>query len=152
MSGAAHFILFVADQARSTSFYPAVLAVAPRLDVPGMTEFLLPGGAILGLMPEAGIERLLGSALPSPSAARGVPRAELYLIVPEPAGFLARALKAGAVEISPLELRSWGHTAAYTLDPDSHVLAFASNGEGSAGKPVVAPDVQQPASPSVARG
>lgn len=133
MSSTAHFIFYVADQARSTRFYSAVLAVSPRLNVPGMTEFVLPGGAILGLMPESAIERLLGPALPSPSAARGIARAELYLVVDEPAGFHARALEAGARELSPLSPRAWGHAAAYSLDPDSHVLAFASDDSGGAG-------------------
>lgn len=132
MSSAAYFILYVADQSRSTQFYAAVLGIAPRLNVSGMTEFTLPGGAILGLMPEAAIERLLGSELPSLSAGRGVPRAELYLLVPEPASYHARALAAGAKELSPLRERSWGHAAAYSLDPDGHVLAFATEGASGA--------------------
>ena len=123
---AAHFILYVVDQERSTAFYTAVLARAPRLDVPGMTEFALPGGAVLGLMPERGIERLLGAAMPSPASARGVPRAELYLLVPEPESYHARAVAAGAKELSPMQVRSWGDAAAYSLDPDGHVLAFAA--------------------------
>ena len=125
MNGTSHFILYVVDQSRATAFYAAVLAAAPRLDVPGMTEFDLPGGAVLGLMPEAAIERLLAPTLPSPSAARGVPRAELYLVGADAANCHARALAAGAVELSPLSLRPWGHRAAYSLDPDGHVLAFA---------------------------
>lgn len=132
MYGTTHFILFVADQARSAAFYAAVLGFAPRLNVPGMTEFTLPSGAVLGLMPEAAIERLLGPALPSPSAARGLPRAELYLIVPEAASHHARALAAGAKEISPMSLRSWGHVVAYSLDPDAYVLAFAIEKTSSA--------------------
>ncbi len=43
----AHFILYVADQKRSTAFYEEVLGMAPSLSVPGMTEFTLDGGAIL---------------------------------------------------------------------------------------------------------
>jgi len=132
--GMSHFILYVADQMRSSAFYSAVLGIAPRLDVPGMTEFTLPGGAVLGLMPDVAIERLLGPALPKPSSARGMPRAELYLLVPEPAAHHARALAAGAVELSPLAARSWGHEAAYALDPDGHVLAFASDGVANAGQ------------------
>jgi len=46
-----HFILYVQDQARSMEFYSGVLQMAPVLDVPGMTQFELPGGALLGLMP-----------------------------------------------------------------------------------------------------
>ena len=30
------------------------------------------------------------------------------------------------VRIRPLAARDWGHTAAYSLDADGHVLAFAS--------------------------
>lgn len=129
MGGAAHLILYVADASRSRAFYSTVLAMSPRLDVPGMVEFDLPGGAVLGLMPEAAIERLLGPALPKPSSARGVPRAELYLVVADPAACHARALAAGATELSPLRPRSWGHVAAYSLDPDGHVLAFAGPAE-----------------------
>ncbi len=124
----AHFILYVADQRRSSAFYERVLSLAPRLDVPGMTEFALAGGAVLGLMPEAGIRRLLGPTLPDPGLARGVPRAELYLIVDDAAAHHARALAAGARELSALAARDWGHRAAYALDPDGHVVAFAEVG------------------------
>lgn len=126
MSTASHFILYVADQQRSTRFYSEVLALEPRLDVPGMTEYALPGGGVLGLMPEAGIRSLLGAALPDPGAASGTPRAELYLLVAEPASYHARALATGSREPSPLLPRAWGHVAAYSLDPDAYVLAFAS--------------------------
>jgi predicted enzyme related to lactoylglutathione lyase len=120
-----HFILYVSDQGLSTWFYSQVLAVEPSLNVPGMTEFTLPGNAILGLMPEAGIRKLLGAALPDPAAARGTPRSEIYLVVQDPASYHRRALEAGARELSPLAARDWGHHAAYSLDPDSHVVAFA---------------------------
>ena len=126
MSTASHFILYVADQARSTAFYTHVLGIEPRLHVPGMTEFALPGGGVLGLMPVEGVRSLLGAALPDQDLASGMPRAELYLILPEPTACHARALAAGARELSPMLARDWGHVAAYSLDPDGHVLAFAS--------------------------
>lgn len=122
----AHFILYVSDQDRSESFYRSVLATNPRLSVPGMTEFELPGGSVLGLMPEQSIRKLLGSALPDPASGNGVPRAELYLLMPDPQAFHRRALSSGAKELSPVMPRSWGHKAGYTLDPDGHVLAFAT--------------------------
>jgi catechol 2,3-dioxygenase-like lactoylglutathione lyase family enzyme len=125
MPSAAHFILYVANQTRSAAFYTTVLATEPRLNVPGMSEFLLPGGAILGLMPESAIRNLLGEGLPDPSLGRGAPRAELYLLVSDPDAFHRRALACGATELSPLRYRDWGHSAAYALDPDGHVLAFA---------------------------
>lgn len=121
-----HFILYVADQARSSAFYARVLDRTPRLNVPGMTEFDLPGGGVLGLMPEAAIKALLGAKLPDPSGAGGAPRCELYLLLDAPQSFHARSLAAGGRELSPLEPRGWGHSAAYSLDPDGHVVAFAA--------------------------
>ncbi|MHB0996307.1 MAG: VOC family protein [Elusimicrobiales bacterium] len=120
-----NFILYVADQAKSRGFYAKALGMGPRLDVPGMTEFELAPGCVLGLMPEKGIKRLL-PGLPDPAAAGGAPRAEVYLTVTDPGAFHARALAAGAKELSSLEPRGWGDKAAYSLDPDGHVLAFAS--------------------------
>lgn len=121
----AHFILYVADRRRSAAFYQRALGRAPRLDVPGMTEFELGGGAILGLMPEQGIKKLLGAALPDPAQAAGVSRPELYLLVADPLASHALALDAGGWELSAPARRDWGHDAAYSLDPDGHVLAFA---------------------------
>lgn len=125
MQGQTHVILYVQDQARATAFYAAVLSASPRLHVPGMTEFDLPGGAVLGLMPVEGIRRLLGDTLPNPATAAGIPRAELYLLVDDPGDWHARALAAGARELSPIISRGWGHEAGYVLDQDGHVVAFA---------------------------
>lgn len=122
------FILYVHDQAKSTAFYAAVLDQDPTLNVPGMTEFTLAEQCVLGLMPETGIKRLLGNRLPDPAQATGVPRAEIYLYVADPAIYHQRALAAGAVALSGLERRDWGDRAAYSLDPDGHVLAFAEKG------------------------
>lgn len=121
----AHLIFYVEDQKASAVFYTRVLAAKPRLDVPGMTEFDLGPDSVLGLMPAAGIKRLLGDKLPDPDRAAGVPRAELYLQTEDPAAFHRRALECGARELSALAPRDWGHEAAYSLDPDGHVLAFA---------------------------
>lgn len=120
-----HFIFYVKDQALSTAFYRAVLGIVPRLDVPGMTEFELNKGAVLGLMPETGITQLLGDKIADPASANGVPRSEIYITVDDPAAAHARALAAGARELSPLAKRSWGDSAAYCADPDGHVIAFA---------------------------
>jgi len=128
MVEAAHFILFVDNQEQSRAFYAAVLAQEPSLDVPSMTEFRLAGGAVLGLMPVAGIRRLLGERLPDPAGSERVPRAELYLYVEDPEAYHRRALSQGAREVSELQARSWGDVAAYSLDPDAHLLAFACAG------------------------
>jgi catechol 2,3-dioxygenase-like lactoylglutathione lyase family enzyme len=125
MTDTPHFIFYVADQSRARDFYAAALDRAPTLDVPGMTEFRLATGAVLGLMPERGIKKLLGDALPDPARAAGIPRGELYLLTGDPAAALARALAAGARPLDCVRPRDWGHEAGYCLDPDGHVLAFA---------------------------
>ena len=127
-----HFILYVKDQARSTAFYAQVLGGPPALNVPGMTEFALAENTILGLMPISSIKRLLGDKLPDPSPCADVPRSEVYLLVNHPLEYHRRALEAGAVELSGLENRDWGHRTAYSLDPDGHVLAFAEPIESEA--------------------
>lgn len=126
-----HFILYVSNQERSTSFYSEVLGESPTLNVPGMTEFRLKDSTVLGLMPERGIVSLLGRAILNPALARGIPRSEVYLVVENPAVFYARAIAAGAHEVSQLALRDWGHRAAYCLDPDGHVLAFATSADAT---------------------
>jgi uncharacterized glyoxalase superfamily protein PhnB len=120
-----HLILYVQDQTRSAEFYSRVFDCAPTLNVPGMTEFPLSESCVLGLMPEAGIKRLLGDLLPDPARGSGIPRAEIYLRVTDPLAYHRRALEAGAAELSPLADRDWGDRVAYSLDPDGHVLAFA---------------------------
>lgn len=89
-----------------------------------MTELELPGGAVLGLMPGAAIASLLGDAM-DPRRTSGAPRAELYLMVDDPTAYRARALAAGATEVSPITPRDWGHIAGYMRDLDGHLLAFA---------------------------
>lgn len=125
----AHLILYVADQTAATAFWRTVLDGPPVLDVPGMTEFALGPTTVLGLMPEAGIRRLLGPVLPDPTTGRGLPRAEVYLVLASAADVEAhhrRALGAGATELSPSAPRDWGDVAAYSLAPDGHVVAFAA--------------------------
>ncbi|MCB9061421.1 MAG: glyoxalase [Halobacteriovoraceae bacterium] len=122
----AHFIFYVKDQERSSNFYKSVFSTEPTLNVPGMTEFTLNDGCILGLMPEHGIKKLLGDVISYPSLANGMPRSELYLIVDNPGDYHQKAIKTGAKELSPLMQRDWGDTAAYSADPDGHILAFAS--------------------------
>ncbi len=125
----AHFILYVQSPAVSRNFYRNVLGCAPTLDVPGMTEFELRPDVVLGLMPEAGITHLLGPEI-DPSQLRRAGRAEVYLVVDDPAAYHARSLAAGADELSALKARDWGHVAAYSRDPDGYVIAFAAPAGG----------------------
>jgi len=119
----AYFIFYVSDQKKSASYYQEIFGAEPILDVPGITEFRLHEGSVLAVMPVESAKRLIGAELfPSIS---DVPKAELYLIVDDPEAHHARALGRGAREVSPMQLRDWGHRAAYSVDPDGHVLAFA---------------------------
>lgn len=122
----ANVILYVKDQQSSRDFYSSVLVMQPALDVPGMTEFMISDHLTLGLMPEKGICRLLGEKIIDPAKAAGIPRAELYLTVADPEIYHARALKAGARELQSISLMNWGDMAAYSADPDGHILVFAS--------------------------
>lgn len=91
------------------------------LDVPGMTQFELSPGCVLGLMPRRGAERVLTQSL----AGSAVPRHELYMLVEQPEGFLERAVAAGGRWVSAGAERDWGDWAGYVSDPDGHILAFA---------------------------
>lgn len=122
-----HFILYVRDQELSRRFYESVLGIEPAIHVPGMTEFRLSDGCKLGLMPEKNIKKLLGSNIEDPEKTNGVARAELYLLVDNPAAYMARAEVAGARCLSRLENRNWGDQAGYVADPNGHVLAFAKS-------------------------
>lgn len=121
----AHTILFVADQAKSTEFYSRVLRVEPVLNVPGMTEFHIADGAVLGLMPRMSAARLFADSINIAKDDDFYKATELYLLVDDAAAYFQRAIEACATEISPLTLRDWGHRAGYCLDPDGHVIAFA---------------------------
>lgn len=118
------FILYVADQEKSKTFYEQLLQIKPSLHVPGMTEFTLASGVKLGLMPEEGMARILKGKMPHPHKGNGIPRCELYLRVDGAKGFMARGIELGAVLIDPLKDRDWGDRVGYMTDMDGHVIAF----------------------------
>jgi len=119
------FILYVKDQQKSTVFYQTVLKQVPILNVPGMTEFQLSETTKLGLMPEAGIKKILQQHVPDPTSGNGIPRCEIYLHVDFPNDYLMRSIAAGAIKIEDEKNRDWGDSVAYCADIDGHVLAFA---------------------------
>ncbi|HNQ61501.1 MAG TPA: lactoylglutathione lyase [Bacteroidia bacterium] len=118
-------ILYVADQQRSKHFYSQVLQSSPIVDVPGMTEFILGENCKLGLMPEAGIAKIISPPAPHPASGNGIPRNELYLYVDLIEPYAQRSLAAGAKLISPEAFRDWGEHVAYFMDPDGHIIAFS---------------------------
>ena len=119
------FILFVSNQERSKAFYSNLFCLKPSLDVQGMTEFHLSDSVKLGLMPEEGAAKIIGSALPHPRQARGIARCELYLKVENPMEYINRGIEIGGKLISKFEERDWGDKVAYLSDLDGHVIAFA---------------------------
>lgn len=119
-------ILYVADQQKSRDFYSIILGKQPDLDVPGMIEFNLADNLKLGLMPENGIAKILSDKTPHPSTGNGIPSCELYLHTDNIEESFERAKKAGAKEISKIQVRDWGDTVGYLADFDGHILAFAT--------------------------
>lgn len=119
------FILYVSNQSASRDFYKEVLQLEPSLDVPGMTEFVLNENCKLGLMPEAGIAKILSDKTPHPETGKGIPRCELYLSVTNVTEYFNRAINTGANVVSPIQKRDWGDTVGYVNDPDGHIIAFA---------------------------
>jgi uncharacterized glyoxalase superfamily protein PhnB len=117
------FVLYVNEQSRAASYYGRIFGIEPILDVPGITEFEVREGCVVALLPIAGAARLL--SLPDLAPAPEILKAELYLIVENPEAYHQRALECGGRELSPMQVRDWGHRAAYSVDPDGHVLAFA---------------------------
>jgi predicted enzyme related to lactoylglutathione lyase len=122
-----HLIFYVRDQRASAAFYSQVLGQDPGLDVPGMTEFELTSDCILGLMPETGIQKLLGKSILNPGKGGIYLKAELYLVVTDARAYYNRALLSGGKGLSELAERDWGHRVAYCLDLDGNVLAFAED-------------------------
>ncbi len=119
-------ILYVSNQEKSTAFFQKLLRKPPKLNVPGMTEFELTATCKLGLMPNNGIAKILGTNLPHPDTGMGIPRCELYLMVKDIELELANALTSGAQLVSPIQARNWGHITCYLSDPDGHIIAFAT--------------------------
>ncbi|PKK88445.1 MAG: hypothetical protein CVV64_18780 [Candidatus Wallbacteria bacterium HGW-Wallbacteria-1] len=121
------FIIYVANQERSSNFYAEILDTKPILHVPGMTEFKLSEGALLGIMPDKGIGRILGDAVTDPVKGRGIPRCELYLPVADVPEAVKTLLRAGGEVVQDPQIMDWGDLVAYCMDPDGHIIAFAGS-------------------------
>ncbi|MFA6261368.1 MAG: VOC family protein [Bacteroidia bacterium] len=126
MIKAVEIILYVKDQDKSTDFYKSILRMKPVLHVPGITEFELTQHCKLGIMPNAGIAKILQNVTPHPDLGDGIPRCELYLYVDDIQMEYENALAQEAVLISPVMDRDWGDRVCYFADPDGHILAFAT--------------------------
>lgn len=126
---AIEIILYVSNQELSRNFYEAVLHQPPSLHVAGMTEFTLSENFKLGLMPNAGIAKILGDKTPHPETGTGIPRCELYLHVEELEKEFDNAIQAGAKVTNEIAERNWGDRVGYLADPDGHVIALAEKNQ-----------------------
>jgi uncharacterized protein len=117
-------ILAVEDLARARALYTALLGWQVTVEAPFYVEMEHGSGQRLGLYAVAGYERNLGTTS-APSRPDLPNRTELYFLLEDPAAAVARALAAGARELSPLAARDWGDEVAYVADPDGNVVALA---------------------------
>jgi len=120
-----HFILYVENQQLSTGFYEKIFRKKAQLNVPGMSEFELADNIVLGLMPNAGIAKILEDKMPSPETGTGIPRCELYLYSDQVDSEYENIKNLNMDIISPLQDRNWGDKAFYFADPDGHIIVFA---------------------------
>lgn len=119
------FILYVRDQVLSRDFYTKLFSMQAVLDVPGMTSFQLSPFVRLGLMPSSGIVKLLPT-IQHPDKGHGIPACELYLKVDHIYQSYDHAVAIGVDLLSEPLARDWGDTVFYLMDPDGHIIAFAS--------------------------
>ncbi len=122
---AVHFILFVADQQKSTAFYSKLLGIKPSLNVKGMTEFSLFNKVKIGLMPNNGIAKIISKDLPHPKTGIEIPRCEIYLKVTNLKEYINRAKILNAKIVSNYKARDWGDSVMYIADLDNHIIALA---------------------------
>lgn len=118
-------ILAVRDLAAAKRFYVEAFGWTPRVDAPVYCELVTDGGFRLGLYARDRFAHNLGTALAAPPAS-GVAPTELYLQASAAAELLARAERAGARLLSPLQPRDWGEDVGYLADPDGNVIAVAA--------------------------
>lgn len=119
-------IFYVKDLAKSKEFYASVFEISPTLDVQGMVEFSLASGFKLGLMPEAGIAKIICPIMPNPALGNGIPRSELYIKHNNHLKYFNNAIKNKAIIISEPAARDWGDTVSYVADLDGHIIALAN--------------------------
>lgn len=126
-------ILAVEDLVRAKRFYSEAFDWQVVVDVPVYVEFALPAGMRFGVYERTGFGRNTDQ-VPVRTPAGELSPTELYFHANDLPAAIARIKSAGARELSPLALRSWGDEAAYFADPEGNVLVLARRGsEGASG-------------------
>ncbi len=122
-------ILAVVDFQKALAFYHAAFDFKQTVDVPVYAEFEMTDGRRIGIYERESFGVNTG-IVPVKIDAGELSGAELYFHCDHPAEQCAKLVKAGAVELSPWQLRAWGDEAAYYRDPDGHVIVIAQIGNG----------------------
>jgi predicted enzyme related to lactoylglutathione lyase len=120
-----HFIIYVEDLSKTKLFYELLFNINPIIDDPGMCEYQLPDGTLLGIMPSTSLEKLFGKSFEKQKNRKALPQTELYFLVEDAKQFHKRAIQLGASEIREFSEMDWGDSAAYSINHDGHILAFA---------------------------
>ncbi|MEN8193505.1 MAG: glyoxalase [Bacteroidota bacterium] len=124
-----YFIIYVKDVDKTKLFYELLFAIPPIVDEPGMCEFELPNGAILGIMPNSSLEKLFGTDYIVNEKKKTSPKFELYFQVDNAEAFHKKAKQLGALELRKFGKMDWGDSVAYSINHDGHILAFAQKGK-----------------------
>ena len=120
-----HFIIYVDDFDKTKLFYELLFNNAPVIDAPGMCEYKLPDGSTLGIMPTSSLGKLFGEEFVEQKDRKALPNIELYFLTKNALEFHKRAVQLGATELREFSKMEWGDKAAYSLNHDGHILAFA---------------------------
>lgn len=120
-----YFIIYVDNFDKTKMFYEILFDIKPIIDEPRMCEFELPNGLTLGIMPNSSFEKLFGGDYIFNDKKKSTPKFELYFQVNNPETFHKKAKQLGALELRKIEKMDWGDKAAYSINHDGHILAFA---------------------------
>ncbi len=117
-------ILAVDDFQKAVAFYRAAFDFKQTVDVPVYAEFEMEDGRKIGIYERQSFGVNTG-VVPKKIEAGELSGAELYFHCDTPAEQCAKLVQAGAVELSPWQVRAWGDDAAYFRDLDGHVIVIA---------------------------
>ena len=120
-----YVIIYVENIEKTKIFYEMLFDIKPIVDEPGMCEYELPNGTTLGIMPNTSLEILFGADYIINKKKKTTPKFELYFQVNDPESFHNKAKQLGALELREFNQMDWGDKAAYSINHDGHILAFA---------------------------
>lgn len=120
-------IVYVTDVAATVAFYEEAFGLAPRFVHPsGEYAELETGATALAFVTrEKAAESLPGGFRPVDPRRQPLGM-EIALVTPDVAGAHARALAAGATEVSAPTEKPWGQTVSYVRDPEGTLVELAS--------------------------